>query len=195
MSFAQPKATTTIFMGSPRKHSNTHVLAEEAGRALTERGVRVRYVYLDELTIRDCCGCHGCRNGTDAPCSLDDDMQGIYQMIRKSDGIIVAAPVYFGYVPAMTKAWLDRLVPFIGPGMRPVLPADKQVSFIFVQNMPDPGLFLPGLRSFMDSVAMTGLSVRDILVATDCEAGEKPMATDRPDLMERAYAIGRDLLV
>ena len=112
-------------------------------------------------------------------------------MMESSCGLVVAEPVYFGYVPAMTKAWLDRLVPYIGMEMSPKFPGYCPVSFIFVQNMPDPSLFEPGLHSFTDAVAMSDLDVRECMVATDREMGEKPPVTERPDLMERAYALGR----
>lgn len=184
----------TLFIASPRKLSNTHLLALEAERALNDRGISTAMVFLADLTIQDCRGCYGCRQPGTGACVLVDDMQDVYRSIRESAGIIVAAPVYFSYVPAAAKAWLDRLVPFIGPDFRPLLPPEKTVSFIFTQNMPDPTLFVPPLRSFMDSVAMTGLSVRDCLIAPDLERGYKPLATERPDLMEAAYRLGENLL-
>lgn len=183
-----------IFMGSPRKNSSTHILATEAARALCEQGISSQMVFLDDLTIRDCRGCHACKQEDSDSCVLHDDMQEIYPLIDASAGIIVAAPVYFGYVPAQTKAWLDRLVPYIGMDMRPKISGEKPVSFIFTQNMPDSSLFEPSLKGFMQGVAMTGLVVHDYLIATDCEAGVKIPVEERPDLMEMAYAIGRDLL-
>ena len=194
MSYPMQKQKVTILMGSPRRNSNTHLLVREAERALCERGIPTVTVFPDDLVIRDCRGCHGCKQDRRATCGIQDDMQDIYPLIEQSAGIIVAAPVYFGYVPSMTKAWLDRLVPYIGTDLRPNLPTGKYVSFIFTQNMPDAGLFMPALQSFMDAVAMTGLSVRDCLVVTDCEAGSKPLVTERPDVMERAFALGRDLV-
>jgi hypothetical protein len=60
--------------------------------------------------------------------------------------------------------------------------------------MPDSSLYEPSLKGFMQGVAMTGLVVQDLLIAPDCEAGIKTAVEERPDLMEKAYAIGRDLL-
>jgi multimeric flavodoxin WrbA len=183
-----------IFMGSPRKNSSTHILANEAARALCEQGIASEMVFPEDLTIRDCRGCHACKQEDHDTCVIRDDMQGIYPLLDMSAGIIVAAPVYFGYVPAQTKAWLDRLVPYIGRDMRPKIPDGKHVSFIFTQNMPDSTLYEESLKGFMQGVAMTGLVVHEYLIATDCEAGVKTAVELRPDLMERAYAMGRDLL-
>ena len=183
-----------IFMGSPRKNSSTHILAGEAARALCEQGIPSQMIFPDDLRIRDCRGCHACKQEDRDTCVINDDMQEIYSLMDTSAGIIVAAPVYFGYVPAQTKAWLDRLVPYIGMDMRPKMTGGKPVSFIFTQNMPDSSLYEPALRGFMQGVAMTGLVVHDFLIAADCEAGIKTPVEQRPDLMGKAYAMGRDLL-
>jgi multimeric flavodoxin WrbA len=194
MSFPTPQKKVTLIMGSPRKNSNTHLLINEAARALTEQGIATEFFFPDDSHIRDCRGCRGCKQETPARCVIQDDMMDLYRMMETSDGMILAAPVYFGYVPAMTKAWLDRLVPYIGADLLPEFPNPCPVSFIFTQNVHDPALFEPLLRSFMDSVAMTGLIIRDYLIAPDCETGVKPLVTERPDLMGRAYALGQDLL-
>jgi multimeric flavodoxin WrbA len=187
----QKKAT--LFMGSPRRNGSTHLLLQEAERALHDRGIATQDIFLDELTIHDCRGCHQCKTEKNSRCIVQDDMQQVYRMMESSSGLIVAAPVYFGYVPAMTKAWLDRLVPYMGTDLSPRFPVHSSVSFIFVQNMPDPTLFEPALRSFAGAVAMTGMSVRDIMIATDCESGVKPPVLERPELMEEAYAVGMNL--
>ena len=194
MSFPSPHKKVTLIMGSPRKNSNTHILLNEAARALTEKGIATHFFFPDESRIIDCQGCHSCKQETSARCVIQDDMKDLYDMMETSEGMIIAAPVYFGYVPAMTKAWLDRLVPYIGADLLPKFPHPCPVSFIFTQNVQDPALFEPMLRSFIESVAMTGLVTRDCFIAPDCEMGVKPPVTERPDLMDRAYALGRDLL-
>lgn len=183
-----------IILGSPRRSGSTQALAQEAERGLTSRGIAVETVWLNGMEIRDCQGCHGCKKGNNHDCVIMDDMQDVYHLMRESSGLIVASPVYFANVSALTRLWLDRLVPFLGPEMQPGLDGAKPVSFIFTQNLPDTLLFEPGLRSFMDAVAMTGLERRDYLIAGDCEAGIKSPVTGRQDLMDRAYRLGRDLL-
>jgi multimeric flavodoxin WrbA len=193
MSICMPARKMTLFMGSTRKNSNTHLLIQEAERAIRERGMVTETVFLNALQIRDCIGCHRCKTETNEACVIRDDMQLIYRLIGVSVGFIVAAPVYFGSVPSVTKAWLDRLVPFIGADLSPKLSGEKKISFIFTQNMPDAHMFEPCLKSFVDGVAMTGLTVQDLFIAPDLEMGKKPPVTDRPDLLERAYNLGRDL--
>ena len=105
--------------------------------------------------------------------------------------IIVASPIYFSGVTAQTKAWLDRMFPYISMNLVPKLPKTKKVSFIFTQNQPDARLFESGIRSFMYAVGLSGLTVKDHMIACDLDAGVKPPVTEKKEVMEKAYRIGR----
>jgi len=121
-------------------------------------------------------------------------MQMIHQLIQESDGLIVATPIYFAGVTAQTKAWLDRLFPYIGMDLSPKLQESKKVSFIFTQNQPDARLFEIPIATFMQMVGLTGVSVKDHLLAYDLDAGIKPSVTEKKEFMEKAYRIGKELL-
>jgi multimeric flavodoxin WrbA len=123
----------------------------------------------------------------------EDDMQKAILM-QESDGIIVAAPIYFAGVSAQTKVWLDRLFPYIGMNLSPKMPPGKKVSFIFTQNQPDATLFEIPIRTFMHMVGLSGLVVKDFMLGCDLDAGNKPPVEGTTDLMEHAYRIGKELL-
>jgi multimeric flavodoxin WrbA len=183
-----------ILVGSPRKNGSTVILAREAERGLNERGIGTELVFLNDLKIRGCQACYYCKKNDVAECAVKDDMQRIHQQMRESDGIIVAAPIYFGDVTAQTKIWLDRLFPFIGMDLSPKMPGKKPVSFIFTQNQPDTKLFETPIRMFMHMTGLTGLVNREHLIAYDLDAGFKPPVTEKKEFMARAYQIGRNLL-
>lgn len=184
----------TILIGSPRKNGSTGILAGEAERGLKEEGIETETVFLNDLTIRGCQACYYCKKNDVAACAVQDDMQQIHRLIQASDGLIVATPIYFGGVTAQTKTWLDRMFPYIGMDLSPKLPAEKRVSFIFTQNQPDARLFEGGMRSFIFAAGLSGLKVKDHLVAYDLDAGIKPPVTEKREFMDRAYQLGRDLL-
>ena len=190
---AEPKKAV-ILIGSPRKNGSTAVLAREAERGLSERGIGTKTIFLNELEARGCQACYYCKKHDVAECAVKDDMQEIHRLMRESDGIIVAAPIYFGDVTAQTKIWLDRLFPFIGMDLSPKMPGRKPVSFIFTQNQPDAGLFEKPVRSFMYMTGLTGLVAKGHLIAYDLDAGFKPPVAEKREFMDRAYRIGRDLL-
>jgi len=183
----------TILIGSPRKNGSTRILAGEAERALKEQGIETETVFLNDLKIRGCLACYYCKKNDAAECAVQDDMQKIHQLIQESDGLTVASPIYFSGVTAQTKAWLDRMFPYVSMKLVPKLPASKKVSFIFTQNQPDAQLFRGGIAAFMYAVGLSGLTVRDQLVACDLDAGYKPPVTERKELMDAAYRIGRNL--
>lgn len=194
MSEKTSKKNVVIIAASPRKDGSTCALLRQAEQGLASRGIVPVTVHLNDLVIRDCQNCHGCKTEDNTECVIRDGMQDVYRYMRESDGIILGSPVYFGNVSGLARLWLDRLVPSLGPDMLPRVSGVKTISFIFTQNLPDTTRSEPGLASFMDAVAMTGLAPRDFFIAGDCEAGLKVPVTERKDLMDRAYRIGSRLL-
>jgi multimeric flavodoxin WrbA len=86
------------------------ILAEaQAGGAQTEK------IYLIDKHIEFCTNCRKC---TQSPvtargkCIHNDDMEEILQKIEKSDAIVLAAPVNFYNVTAVTRRFMERLVSF-----------------------------------------------------------------------------------
>lgn len=183
-----------ILIGSPRKKGSTAILAAEAEKALKEQGVETTTLFLNDLKMKGCQACYWCKKNDVAECAVKDDMQMIHQLMQESDGLIIASPIYFAGVTAQTKAWLDRLFPYIGMNLTPKMPEGKKVSFIFTQNQPDARLFETPVRTFMQMVGLTGLLIQDHMLACDLDAGIKPPVEDRKDLMVQAYRIGKDLL-
>jgi multimeric flavodoxin WrbA len=183
-----------ILIGSPRKKGSTAVLAAEAVHGLREQGVETETVFLNDLTIKGCQACYWCKKNDVADCAVKDDMQKIHQLMKECDGMIVASPIYFGGVTAQTKAWLDRMFPYIGMDLTPKMPAGKKVSFIFTQNQPDARLFQGGIDSFMYAVGLSGMAVKDHMVAYDLDAGIKPPVEEKKEFIDQAYRIGKNLI-
>jgi putative NADPH-quinone reductase len=184
----------TILIGSPRKNGSFRILAAEAERGLKDQGVATETVFLNDLEIKGCQACYWCKKNDVADCAVKDDMQEIHRWVQESDGLIVVSPIYFSGVTAQTKAWLDRMFPYMNMNLVPKLQKTKKVSFIFTQNQPDARLFRNGIESFTYAVGLSGLTVKDHLVACDLDAGTKPPVTGQKECMETAYRIGRDLL-
>jgi multimeric flavodoxin WrbA len=184
----------TILIGSPRKNGSTAILAVEAERGLKEQGIETETVHLNDLKFRGCQACYYCKKNDVADCAVKDDMQMVHRLIKESDGLIIATPIYFAGVTSQTKAWLDRMFPYIGIDLSPRLPGTMNVSFIFTQNQPDARMFEIPIATFMKMVGLTGMSVKDHLVACDLDAGIKPPVTEQKESLEKAYRIGRDLL-
>ena len=106
-------------MGSPRKKGNTHILVSKILEGAKSEGAEGEILFLDDLTICECDGCHRCWKGKG--CNKDDDMNGIYPQIMKSAGIIFGTPVYWYGPTALMKGFLDRFVYFNCPENRKMI--------------------------------------------------------------------------
>lgn len=180
-----------IIFGSPRKHSNTHILVENAVKGLEDGGSSAEIFYLNEMDIKGCQACYNCKNSMTNECTLQDDMQEIYVYINQSDGIIVASPIYFGGITSQTKTWLDRLFPYIDMNARSIMKQKKNAGLIITQNQPDPTLFDCQIKSFQNMLDLIGFQPKKILLGCDLDKGYKPMVTENIKLVEEAYELGK----
>lgn len=186
-------AFVPIFVGSPRK-GNTLILALEAQKALKNKGILTEVIMLNDLSITGCQACYACKQEGNLSCPLQDDMQMIYENICRADGVIVATPIYFGGVTAQTKLWLDRLFPYLSMDLGSLLPRKIPLVCIYTQNQPDSSYFTGAMNAFEFALGLIGFSIKNRVLGVDLDSGIKPMATEYPDLMKKAWDAGNDLL-
>ncbi len=91
--------------GSPRQQATEHVL-KDALVMLENLGFETKFFTVRGKNIGYCTHCDYCL--TNKECVFKDDMQEVYALLKKADGIIFATPVYNGGVSAQTKAVMDR---------------------------------------------------------------------------------------
>jgi multimeric flavodoxin WrbA len=103
-------------VGSPRKNGNTHILVSKMAEGARAKGAAVEELFLGDLSITECDGCHRCWQ--DSMCSKNDDMLGIYPKISQSDAFILGTPVYWYGPTGLMKLFIDRLVYFNCPENR-----------------------------------------------------------------------------
>ena len=97
-----------IVAASPRKNSNSTILATKAAEGVTAGGGEADLVNIGNMKIAPCNACDACRVSQEAECILDDDMKPLYQKIKDAQGIIFATPVYWFNVSAQMKCFIDR---------------------------------------------------------------------------------------
>jgi multimeric flavodoxin WrbA len=104
------KMNIIAFCGSPRKNGNTELLLKETVKGIEDAGSTVQIFYLNVMNIKACQDCGGCNEtGT---CIFEDDMDLIYDAIRKADRIILASPIFFFALSAQAKLMIDRCQSF-----------------------------------------------------------------------------------
>lgn len=102
--------SVTAFVGSARRHGVTHRATRRFLDDLESFGdVRSEVVFLSECDLGRCRGCKACFIRGEEFCPLHDDRDLLLEKLRRSDGVVLASPVYSFQVSAHMKAFLDRL--------------------------------------------------------------------------------------
>lgn len=92
--------------GSPRAESNSEILLRGVLEGAAAAGASVELVRLRQLRFSHCLACGWCHETGE--CRLADGMQGLYARVEACDVLVVASPIQFGTVSALTKAFVER---------------------------------------------------------------------------------------
>jgi multimeric flavodoxin WrbA len=101
--------------GSRRKNGNTArslQLLHEALKKEAEKNnmtLEWKQIALSSMDIRPCRGCRLCFDKGEEACPLHDDLLAVHRMIKDSDCIVLASPVYVNDVSGTMKTLIDRL--------------------------------------------------------------------------------------
>ncbi len=92
--------------GSPRAKGNTGILLSAFMDEVERLGGRVSSLDVAKMKVMPCVECGTCEKK--GYCPLDDDMQGVYPLLRKADLVVLATPIFFYGPTAQMKAFIDR---------------------------------------------------------------------------------------
>jgi multimeric flavodoxin WrbA len=96
--------------GSPRKNGTTAKLVKRVLKSCERNKAKTFYVHLVDKKINPCLGCYSNNpRNCKYPCKQKDDMQEIYKLLLKADGIVLGSPSYWFSVSGLMKDFLDRL--------------------------------------------------------------------------------------
>ena len=181
--------TILVVMASPRKNSNSSILARQVGAGAEASGASTECVSLHNLDIRPCTGCDACRSGP--RCIIDDDMQSLYPKIRACDALVLASPVYWFTVAAQMKTFMDRWYAFGGDQAYAAL-AGKRIGIVLTYGDADPIMSgaVNALRTFQDSFRYVGAKIVGMAYGSANEPGE---IRRNHALMEKATQLGKTL--
>lgn len=175
-------------VGSPRRNGNTHILVARLIEGARDAGASADLVFLGDLHIAECDGCHACMEGR--PCPKNDDMNALYHKIALSDVIVFGTPVYWYGPTALMKAFVDRFVFFNAPANRPLI-AGKTGAAVIPLEENNPDTWAPVVDFFARSLGYLEMRFDGALVAPGVSG--KGDVRKRPDLLAEAYERGRRL--
>ncbi len=139
------KKHVLAILGSPHPNGVTATLLERSIQAAQRAGYSVTRLDLYEKNLAYCTGCRACL--ASGQCVQQDDVQEIVALLRRSQVVVLAAPVYWANVPAPVKNLFDRL---LGTAMeetatfpKPRL-SGKRYILLTACNTPAPFSWLAG---------------------------------------------------
>jgi multimeric flavodoxin WrbA len=96
--------------GSPRKNGRTVKYLKEAMNWSKKEGAKTELLHLIDFKILPCLGCYSTSpKKCTFPCKQKDDMEKIYPLLLKADGIVLGCPSYWFSVSGLLKNFIDRL--------------------------------------------------------------------------------------
>jgi len=173
-----------IISSSPRMNGNSYTLAKEFERgALENKNNKVTFIDLNKIKINYCKGCYYCmKNGK---CYQKDDFNSLIFLLKESDVILFATPVYFYSMSGQMKVFIDRFV-----GIYLDIKADIYLAVTAAddnqKNLISTVESLRGLtRDCFESCEEKGV----ILGSNLSDFGD---VNKRKDLLDQAYRYGKE---
>ena len=112
---------TLIFNGSPREDGDTAMLIDVFTSHL--EGER-KIINVFDCNITSCNDCRYC--WTNKGCSIQDEMQEVYDYIQDCDNILIASPIFFSELTGQLLVVTSRLQTyFCARSLRNETPIDK----------------------------------------------------------------------
>ena len=176
----------TVVIGSPRPQGHGAAIARALLESLGGRGAKAKLYELGRLSYSGCRACLKCKT-TSEVCVAQDDLTAVLEDIRRSDLVVVSAPVFMGEISAQAKGLFDRFYSYLAPDFRTRpgatrLPAGKTLVFILTQGNPDEHSYADVMARHRRMLGMCGFAdihpihACGLGAAAEGRAGEKTMA-------------------
>ena len=127
-----------IIDGGPRKNMNTAAMVEAFAEGVREGGANAKVVRLYDLEYKGCRSCMACqlKDKRVPSCQWKDGLTDILAECTNADGLVIASPIYYGEVTAMTRAFIERLTfPWLSYSEGTIeAPKKMPVTMIYTMN-------------------------------------------------------------
>lgn len=106
-------AGTLVLHGSARIGGTTDALASCFLEGLGAKESDVSHFRPSAMNIAHCRACMKCSDG--GGCVINDDMRDVYPALGRSRIVVVATPMFWGYMTSQLKTLFDRLEAVVSP--------------------------------------------------------------------------------
>ncbi|HEY3216837.1 MAG TPA: flavodoxin family protein [Candidatus Eisenbacteria bacterium] len=191
-----PRRALVALSGSPIQGGSVERLLEAICRGAEEAGGRSVLFRCNDLRVLPCQACGP--EPTTGYCLFHDDMDPIYEALQAAHAVAVGSPIYFDAVSAQLKRVMDRcncITPLVRTGggfaFRPLWPRTRRA--VFVTALSAGRRYDLAERSVRGFLKWIGARWEETL-AWEHEDNDAASVAGRPELLDRARAIGRRLI-
>lgn len=175
--------------GSPRRGGNSETLLGAALAGASEAGAETELVRLNELAYVGCQACDACL--AEGRCPQDDDLAPVIERLREADVWLFSAPIYYDGVSGQLKTFFDRCRCFtFDPGKK----RRRRAGAILVTYEADRIEFYHEAARRLAAYFNWFGRFEPVEVMAEPKLGPPDAASQRPDLLGRANALGRRLV-
>ena len=158
-----------VLNGSPRPRGNTKQMTEAFRTGALSAGHQVDVVDVCRLHINGCVACEYCHTKGKGACIQKDDMSQVYDLLKETEMLVIASPIYYHGLSGQLKCVIDRFYSAAYPTKPPKL---KKVAMILSSG--DPDMYDGALFSFEgDFLGYLGLENMGVFTAHGAENGSQ----------------------
>ncbi|MDE7333067.1 MAG: flavodoxin family protein [Lachnospiraceae bacterium] len=163
-----------VLNGSPRAKGNTKQMIDAFREGAEVAGHTVDVVDVCKMKIGGCLACEYCHTREKGICVQKDDMQVVYNFLKKAEMLVIASPIYYHGISGQLKCVIDRFYCAAYPHRPPRL---KKVAMILSSG--DADMYEGALFSFKgDFLDYLGLENMGVFTAHGNENGSDKKLTE-----------------
>lgn len=132
-------------------------------------GNQVTIIDVCKKNIKGCIACEYCHTKGHGVCIQKDDMEEIYEMLKETEMLVIASPIYYHGISGQLKCTIDRFYSAAYPSGPPHL---KKIAMILSSG--DPDMYDGAMFSFKgDFIGYLGLENLGVYTAYGSENGSR----------------------
>ena len=97
-----------VLNGSPRPKGNTKQMIDAFREGAESAGHQVDVVDVCKKKIAGCLACEYCHTKGNGDCVQKDDMQEVYSLLKETEMLVIASPIYYHGISGQIKCVIDR---------------------------------------------------------------------------------------
>jgi multimeric flavodoxin WrbA len=175
--------------GSPRRRGNSTTLLQQVLQGAQDKGAEGQIIFLNDLTFRGCQACDGCIHT--GKCSVEDELTPYYQHLREADVWVLASPIYYDSFSGQAKLFFDRCRCFSMDQGR--LDGKRRAAVIVTYEDRPRDDYQEATQRFANYFSWFG-DFGKVKMMVESRLGPADAASKRPDLLEKAYDLGQQLV-